>query len=485
MTLSLVSRPADERLSPLERIEVLCDPGSVHLLRSDVRSRRMGERARAGDGVVGASGRVDGRQIFTFAQDPSFAGGSLGEAHADTVVNVLRLAGRAGAPVVGFIESAGARMQEGIAALSGYGRIFHQHVALSGRVPQISVVCGASAGGGSYAPALTDFVVMTERASMFLTGPGVVQEVTGEEIDAPGLGGPAVHQRNGVCHLVAPTEVDAAPAGARPAGPSAPERGAGPAALALGGPSRVRARHGRPRRGAQGLRRARRRPLPGGRRPPARDRAALGAQRGLPPGPARRALGGDHRQPAQVPRRRAGLRVGRQGRPLRADVQPVRPAARGARRHAGLHARRPPGARRGHPPRRQARARLLRGHRPQRDGDPAQGLRRRLHRHELQGARRRLRVRLALGPDRRHGRQAGGRDRQPPGDRGGRQPRRRPRRARRRLRARASRSRRRDGRRPRRRGRGALGDAHPHRRRPRAPCPPRSGRRAPAGNIPL
>ena len=88
---------------------------------------------------------------------------------------------QAGMPVVGFVESAGARMQEGVAALAGYGRIFRAHTELSGRVPQISVVCGASAGGGSYAPALTDFVVMTRRASMFLTGPGVVREVTGEE----------------------------------------------------------------------------------------------------------------------------------------------------------------------------------------------------------------------------------------------------------------------------------------------------------------
>jgi acetyl-CoA carboxylase carboxyltransferase component len=207
--LALVPR-ADERLSPLERLEVLCDPGSLHLLRTDVRSRRMGERARAGDGVLAASGRVDGRPVFCFAQDPSFAGGSLGEVHADTIVNALQLAGRAGVPVVGFIESAGARMQEGVAALSGYGRIFRHHVALSGRVPQISIVCGASAGGGSYAPALTDFVVMTERASMFLTGPGVVQEVMGEDVDGASLGGPKVHQRNGVCHLVAPTEVDAA-----------------------------------------------------------------------------------------------------------------------------------------------------------------------------------------------------------------------------------------------------------------------------------
>jgi acetyl-CoA carboxylase carboxyltransferase component len=209
MTLALVER-TDERLSALERLEVLCDPGSLQLIRTQVRSRRMGDKAREGDGIVTAAGTVDGRQLFCFAQDPSFAGGSLGEAHAESVVRVLKLAKRARVPVVGFIESAGARMQEGLEGLSGYGRIFREHVALSGEVPQISVICGASAGGGSYAPALTDFVVMTKRASMFLTGPGVVAEVMGEEVTAEELGGPKVHERSGVCHMTAPTEVDAA-----------------------------------------------------------------------------------------------------------------------------------------------------------------------------------------------------------------------------------------------------------------------------------
>jgi acetyl-CoA carboxylase carboxyltransferase component len=209
MTLALVERP-DERLSALERLEVLCDPGSLHLIRTQVRSRRMGEKAREGDGILAAAGAVDGRQIFCFAQDPSFAGGSLGEAHAESVVRVMQLAKRARVPVVGFIESAGARMQEGLEGLSGYGRIFFEHVALSGDVPQISVICGASAGGGSYAPALTDFVVMTKRSSMFLTGPGVVAEVMGEDVTAEELGGPRVHERSGVCHMTAATEVDAA-----------------------------------------------------------------------------------------------------------------------------------------------------------------------------------------------------------------------------------------------------------------------------------
>jgi acetyl-CoA carboxylase carboxyltransferase component len=209
MTLALVPRP-DERLTPLERLEVLCDPGSLDLLRTEVLSRRMGEKARPGDGVLGASGRVDGRAVAVFAQDASFAGGSLGEAHAETVVAVLELAQRSRVPIIGFVESAGARMQEGLAALAGYAKIFRKHVELSGLVPQISVICGASAGGGSYAPALTDFVIMTEHASMFLTGPGVVAKVTGEDVDAAALGGPRVHERNGVCHLVAATDVDAA-----------------------------------------------------------------------------------------------------------------------------------------------------------------------------------------------------------------------------------------------------------------------------------
>jgi acetyl-CoA carboxylase carboxyltransferase component len=199
-----------EKLSPIERLEALCDHGSLTLLRSDVMSRRMGDRARAGDGVIAGAGRVDGRPVFCYAQDPSYLGGSLGEQHADSIVKVLRLAGRAGAPVVGFIESGGARMQEGLAALAGYARIFKANVELSGKVPQISVICGASAGGGSYSPALTDFVVMTEKANMFLTGPQVVRDVMGEDVDAFELGGPKVHERNGVAHFVARSDADAA-----------------------------------------------------------------------------------------------------------------------------------------------------------------------------------------------------------------------------------------------------------------------------------
>jgi acetyl-CoA carboxylase carboxyltransferase component len=200
----------DERrsMTPLQRLSLLCDEGSLHAIRSEVASERMGDKAREGDGVVGASGRVGGRTVFCYAQDARFAGGSVGAAHADTIVAVQRLARRWRAPVIGFVESGGARMQEGLAALDGYGRIFAQNVAMSGDIPQISVVTGASAGGGCYSPALTDFVIMTEDASMFLTGPAVVREVTGESTTAQGLGGPRVQERNGVCQFVVDTEID-------------------------------------------------------------------------------------------------------------------------------------------------------------------------------------------------------------------------------------------------------------------------------------
>jgi acetyl-CoA carboxylase carboxyltransferase component len=197
-------------LTPVQRLEELCDPGTLDVIRTEVISAHMGEKARPGDGVVGGAGLINGRPVFCYAQDASFAGGSLGAAHADTIVRVLELAGRARAPVVGFVGSGGARMQEGVAALGGYGRIFRRTVALSGRVPQISIITGVSAGGGAYSPALTDFIVMTRDASMFLTGPGVVREALGEDVSVRELGGHRVHERNGVCNFVTDGDHDAA-----------------------------------------------------------------------------------------------------------------------------------------------------------------------------------------------------------------------------------------------------------------------------------
>ncbi len=193
-------------MTPIQRLTALCDPGSFNRMGQEVRSYALGERAQSGDGVVAGAGKIAGRPIFCYAQDARFLGGSLGEAQAETIAGVLSLAGRRRTPVVSFIESGGARIQEGLAALAGYGKILSHNIALSGRVPQISVISGLSAGGASYSPALTDFVVMTQCASMFLTGPAVVKEVLGEEVSFEQLGGHAVHSRNGVCHLVAESD---------------------------------------------------------------------------------------------------------------------------------------------------------------------------------------------------------------------------------------------------------------------------------------
>ncbi len=231
-------------LTAHERLELLCDPGSLHVIRSTVLPRRESKRMQEGDGVVGAAGTIGGRPVYCYAQDQSFAGGSLGEAHADTIVRVMQMAGRAGVPIVGFIASGGARMDDGIAALGGYGRIFRESVRLSGRVPQISVITGVSAGGGAYSPALTDFVVMTRGSALFLTGPGVVAEVTGEDVTIDELGGPRVHERTGVCQFVADDDHDAAGLvrdllAHLPARAGEPARHGGPAAVPVLDPSAV------------------------------------------------------------------------------------------------------------------------------------------------------------------------------------------------------------------------------------------------------
>lgn len=210
MTTATVTAPDRAPADARRRLEALCDAGSFRPVRSGVRAPRLGDDGQPGDGVLAGAGEVGGRRVFCYAQDPSFMGGSLGKAHADSIVRVMELAGQARAPVVGFIESGGARLQEGHAGLSGYGRIFRASVDLASKVPQISVVTGVSAGGGSYSPALTDFVLMTAEARMFLTGPRVVREALGEEITMEGLGGPRVHEGNGVCQLVAASEDEAA-----------------------------------------------------------------------------------------------------------------------------------------------------------------------------------------------------------------------------------------------------------------------------------
>src|SRR5579884_2319721 len=197
-------------LSPVERLGALCDPGSLQLLRTAVRSPSLEDRAIDGDGVTAGAGQVGGRPILCYAEDPAFLGGSLGAQHAATIVELLRLAERGRRPVIGFVSSGGARLQEGLAALGGYGEIFAAMTRLSGVVLQLSVVSGSSAGGGAYAPALGEIVIMTRDAHMFLTGPGVIAEVLGEQIDAQTLGGSRVQAVNGVAQFVVQDDLDGA-----------------------------------------------------------------------------------------------------------------------------------------------------------------------------------------------------------------------------------------------------------------------------------
>ncbi|HEX6471600.1 MAG TPA: acyl-CoA carboxylase subunit beta [Streptosporangiaceae bacterium] len=198
-----------------QRVGRLADPGSFiefgSMARHRVTAFGMHRRRPPGDGVVTGLASVDGRPIGLFAQDPSVLGGSLGEVHASKIARIMAHALRARMPVVGLLDSGGARIQEGVAALDGYGAIFRANVQLSGRVPQISTVVGPCAGGAVYSPALTDIVIMQrDRAHMFLTGPRVVKAVTFADVTAAELGGAELHgKRSGVAHLVAADAEDA------------------------------------------------------------------------------------------------------------------------------------------------------------------------------------------------------------------------------------------------------------------------------------
>jgi len=190
-----------------ERLLHLFDPGTFTETDLFVEHRGrdfgMAEVSAPGDGVVTGYGAVDGRLVFAYAQDFTVLGGSLGEMHAKKIVKLLDLALKAGAPVVGFCDSGGARIQEGVDALNGYGEIFRRNTLASGVIPQISAVVGPAAGGAVYSPALTDFVLMAEgTARMYITGPQVIRQVTGEVVTHEALGGAETHaRRSGVAHL--------------------------------------------------------------------------------------------------------------------------------------------------------------------------------------------------------------------------------------------------------------------------------------------
>lgn len=186
------------KLTARERINLLLDEGSFVELNPFVihRTRDFGmdKQNGPGDGVVTGYGKIEGRPVYLFSQDFTVFGGALGEMHAMKIANVMDLAAKNGAPFIGLNDSGGARIQEGVVSLDGYGEIFYRNAIYSGVIPQISVILGPCAGGAVYSPAITDFVFMTDETSqMFITGPKVIETVTGEKISSEDLGGSKVH----------------------------------------------------------------------------------------------------------------------------------------------------------------------------------------------------------------------------------------------------------------------------------------------------
>ncbi|NMC15715.1 MAG: acyl-CoA carboxylase subunit beta [Chloroflexi bacterium] len=199
-------------LTARERVLLLLDEGSFRELEALVVQQNDPQAESApGDGVVTGYGKVDGRPVYVYAQDFTVQGGALGEMHSRKICRVMDLAAKNGAPIVGMIDSGGARIQEGVKSLGGYAEIFRRNAQYSGVVPQISLIMGPCAGGAAYSPALTDLIIMVQKQSyMFLTGPQVIKTVTGEDVDFESLGGADVHLGiSGTAHLVSPSERDA------------------------------------------------------------------------------------------------------------------------------------------------------------------------------------------------------------------------------------------------------------------------------------
>ena len=213
--VALGKQHAKGKLTARERIELLLDTGSFVELDEFVRhrSRAFGMESHRpyGDSVVTGLGTVLGRQVAVFSQDFTVFGGSLGEAAGDKIIKIMDVAIRTKVPIIGILDSGGARIQEGVIALGKYGEIFKRNTLASGVIPQISIICGPAAGGAVYSPALTDFVIMVDKTSqMFVTGPDVIKAVTGEDVGMEELGGALTHNKvSGVAHYLASDEEDA------------------------------------------------------------------------------------------------------------------------------------------------------------------------------------------------------------------------------------------------------------------------------------
>jgi methylmalonyl-CoA carboxyltransferase large subunit len=202
------------KLTARERIDGLVDSGSFEEIGLFAQHRQthfgMAGREVPADGVVTGAAAIDGRLVHLASQDFTVLGGSAGEVHSHKVADVMALSLKTGSPFVFINDSGGARVQEGIDSLSGYGRVFYTNVMLSGAVPQIALICGPCAGGAAYSPALTDFIIQTRQAQMFITGPQVIKQVTGEQISGEALGGPDAHMaHSGVIHFIAENDPEA------------------------------------------------------------------------------------------------------------------------------------------------------------------------------------------------------------------------------------------------------------------------------------
>jgi methylmalonyl-CoA decarboxylase alpha subunit len=203
------------KLTARERLNLLFDENTFVELDAFVKHRStafgMDEIIAPAEGVVTGYGQVEGRLVYAYAQDFTVIGGSLGEMHANKIVKVMDYALKVGAPVVGLNDSGGARIQEAVDALSGYGKIFYRNTLASGVIPQITAIMGPCAGGAVYSPALTDFVFMVDKTSqMFITGPQVIETVTGEKVSAEKLGGATTHNTvSGVAHYKSGTDQEA------------------------------------------------------------------------------------------------------------------------------------------------------------------------------------------------------------------------------------------------------------------------------------
>jgi methylmalonyl-CoA carboxyltransferase large subunit len=196
------------KLTARERVEAFVDPDSFEEsgLFAEHRAMLFGMAGKdfPADGVVTGAASVNGRLVHLASQDFTVSGGSAGEVHSIKVAEIMEMSLKTGSPFVFINDSGGARVQEGIDSLSGYGKVFYTNVMLSGAVPQISLICGPCAGGAAYSPALTDFIIQTRQAQMFITGPQVIKGVTGENVTAEQLGGAEAHMANsGVIHFIA------------------------------------------------------------------------------------------------------------------------------------------------------------------------------------------------------------------------------------------------------------------------------------------